>query len=97
MQWIKQINVDLVLFAERICDLNVFLPVDILWIRGVADSPVVCVELGAELRALGLPATLTALTLASIKVFQDSEKKHPPTQRTDIKVGQELNNQKPMW
>lgn len=65
-------------FADRICDLNAFLPVDILWIGGVADSPVVRVELGAELRALGLPTTVTALTLASVKVFQDSEKKHPP-------------------
>lgn len=62
-------------------DLNVFLPVDILWIRGVADSPFLCVELGAELRALGLPTAVTALTLASIKIFQDSEKKHPPKQR----------------
>lgn len=65
-------------FADRICDLNVFSPVDILWIGGVADGPVVCVELGSELRALGLPATVAALTLASVKVFQDSEKKHPP-------------------
>lgn len=84
-------------FQFRICDLNVFLPVHVLWIRGVADSPVVSVELGAELRALGLPTTLTSLTLASIKVFQDSAKTHPPTQRTDIKLGQELHNQKPIW
>lgn len=67
-------------------DLTVFSPVDILWIRGVADGPVVRVELGAELGALGLPATLTALALASIKVFQDSESKHPPTQRTGFKT-----------
>ncbi len=65
-------------FADRICDLNVFLPVDILWIGGVADGPVVCVELAAVVRALGLPTTLTALTLASVEVFQDSEKKQPP-------------------
>lgn len=83
-------------FPFRICDLDVFLPVDVLWIRGVADSPVVSVELGAELRALGLPTTVTSLTLASIKVFQDSRKKHPPTQRTDIKLGRELHNQNPM-
>lgn len=70
--------------ADMICELNVFLPVDVLWIRGVADSPVVCMELGAELRALRLPTTLTALTLASIKVFQDSEKKHPPKQEQTL-------------
>lgn len=44
-------------------------PVDILWIRGVADSPVVCVELAAELGALWLSAALTALELAGVVVF----------------------------
>ena len=65
-------------FVSRTCFLDVFLPVDVLWIRGVADSPVMRVEFGAELRALGLPAAVTPLTLASIEVFQDSEKTHPP-------------------
>lgn len=78
----KEINADSARFVDRIFELNVFLPVDILWIRGIGDSPVMGVELGAELRALGLPTTLTALTLASIEVFQDTEKKHP--QRTDM-------------
>lgn len=81
----KEINADSGQFVDRIFELNVFLPVDILWIRGIADSPVMGVELGAELRALGLPTTMTALTLASIEVFQDTEKKHP--QRTDMMAG----------
>lgn len=51
-------------------------PVHILRIGGVVDRPVVRVEILAELRALGLPAALAALTLAGIEVFQDSEKTH---------------------
>lgn len=56
--------------------LNMFLPVDILWIGGVANSPVLCVQLGTELRALGLPTTVTSLTLTSIKVLRNSENIH---------------------
>lgn len=55
------------------------LPVDILWVRGVANTPVVCLKLGAELGALGLPTAVKALTLASIKIFQDPEEEHPAT------------------
>lgn len=53
-----------------------FLPVDILWIWGVADSPVLSAELGAEHRAPWLPTTVTALAFTGIKVLKDSEKTH---------------------
>ena len=59
-----------------------FLPVDVLWIGGIADSPVVCVQLDTELRALGLLTTVTALTLASIKVLRNTE-------NIDVEEGQQ--------
>lgn len=47
-------------------------PVDVLWVRGIADSPVGNVKGLAAGRGLGLPAACTALALASVEVFEDS-------------------------
>lgn len=69
-----------------------FLPVDILWIRGISNSPIVCVKLAAELRTLWVLTTVTALTLASIKVLQNSESKQKSRQVADITVSQEPCN-----
>lgn len=52
------------------------LPVDILWIWGVAHSPVLTVKLWAKDGGLWLPTAVAALTFAGIKVFQNSEKKY---------------------
>lgn len=56
-----------------------FLPIDILWIRGIGDSPIERVKLGAELRTLGLLTAVAALTLAGIKVLQNTKSKQRRT------------------
>lgn len=61
-----------------------FLPVDILWIRGISDRPIMRVKFAAVWRTLGLPTTVTAMTLASVEVFQNPESKHPSKQAENI-------------
>lgn len=48
-------------------------PVDVLWVGGVGDGPVVRVQHGAELGWLGLsPAPAAALALTRVEVLQDA-------------------------
>lgn len=50
-------------------------PVDVLWVRGIADGPVGDVEGLTAGGGTGLPTACTALALTSIEIFEDSEEK----------------------
>jgi len=47
-------------------------PVNVLWVRGITDSPVGNVQRFTAGGGPGLPTTCTALALASVEVFEDS-------------------------
>lgn len=49
-------------------------PVDVLWVRGIADSPVGDMKGLTAGRGPGLPTACTALALASVEIFEDSRK-----------------------